>query len=57
MGRENSDSFLAGMVDADHTALIGYSMGGYGSINAAGAGFSENAVNLPWGSTWRTSKN
>jgi len=49
MGREDSDSFLAGMVDADHTALIGYSMGGYGSINAAGAGFSENAVNLPWG--------
>ncbi len=28
-------------LDASRTALIGYSMGGYGSLNAAGAGFSE----------------
>ncbi len=27
-------------LDANRTALVGYSMGGYGSLNAAGAGFS-----------------
>ncbi len=32
------------MVDADHTALIGYSMGGYGVLNAAGAGYSQQLV-------------
>jgi len=41
--------FLYGKVDADHVGLIGYSMGGYGIINAAGAGFSEQGVTLPWG--------
>lgn len=41
--------FLAGLVDAERTAVIGYSMGGYGALNAAGAGYSEAAVNLPWG--------
>ena len=40
-GRSSSGSFLAGLVDADHTALIGYSMGGYGVLNAAGAGYSK----------------
>lgn len=36
----NSKSFLAGLADANNTALIGYSMGGYGVLNVAGAGFS-----------------
>ncbi|MDP4286204.1 MAG: dienelactone hydrolase [Bacteroidota bacterium] len=40
-GKSNSGDFLAGLVDADNTALIGYSMGGYGVLNAAGAGYSE----------------
>jgi predicted dienelactone hydrolase len=44
MGAADSNSFLAGLVDADNTALVGYSMGGYGSLNAAGAGYSEQAV-------------
>lgn len=44
MGGADSDSFLAGLVDADNTALIGYSMGGYGAINVAGAGYSPQAV-------------
>ncbi len=35
---------LKGMVDADKTALIGYSMGGYGLINTIGGGFSASAV-------------
>jgi len=33
----DSGHFLAGAVDAEHTALIGYSMGGYGALVAAGA--------------------
>mgnify|MGYP001148224085 CR=1 FL=1 len=40
LGAADGDGFLAGLVDAENTALIGYSMGGYGSLNAAGAGFS-----------------
>ena len=40
-GRAGSKSFLAGLVDADNTGLIGYSMGGYGVLNVAGAGYSE----------------
>lgn len=44
MGAADGDSFLAGLVDADNTALIGYSMGGYGAINTAGAGYSAGAV-------------
>ncbi|MEP7229172.1 MAG: alpha/beta fold hydrolase [Ginsengibacter sp.] len=40
-GKSNSGNFLAGLVDADNTALVGYSMGGYGVLNAAGAGYSE----------------
>jgi predicted dienelactone hydrolase len=49
LGKDGSGSFLSGLVNADMTGLIGYSMGGYGSINAAGAGFSEQGVKLPWG--------
>ncbi len=49
LGAANSNSFLAGIVDAENTGLIGYSMGGYGAINAAGAGFSQKGVDLSWG--------
>ena len=31
---------LSGLVDVNNTALIGYSMGGYGVLNASGAGYS-----------------
>ena len=41
---EDNNSFLSGMVNADLTALIGYSMGGYGVINVAGAGYSPQAA-------------
>jgi len=44
MGAADSDGFLAGLIDAENTALIGYSMGGYGALNAAGAGFSPAAA-------------
>lgn len=46
--RSEGEGFLGGLVDADKTALIGYSMGGYGALNAAGAGFSEAAVAAPF---------
>ena len=40
------DSFLNNLVDADNTALIGYSMGGYGAVNVAGGGYSPQAAQL-----------
>ena len=46
LGNPDSKSFLSGIVDTDHTALIGYSMGGYGALNAAGAGYSKTAAAL-----------
>ena len=41
--------FLNQAVEPANTALIGYSMGGYGALNAAGAGFSKEALNYDWG--------
>ncbi|MBD2752530.1 alpha/beta hydrolase family protein [Spirosoma validum] len=46
LGAKTSQSFLSGLVDANNTALIGYSMGGYGALNAAGAGYSPQATKL-----------
>ena len=40
---------LKGMVNADTTGLIGYSMGGYGVVNTIGGGFTAASVALPWG--------
>jgi predicted dienelactone hydrolase len=42
------DGFLAGMLDASRTAIVGYSMGAYGAVNVIGGGFSEAAVGLPF---------
>lgn len=41
---KDSSSFLFGQVDADRTAVIGYSMGGYGALITAGAGVTQRAV-------------
>jgi len=41
---DDADSFLIGMVDADNTGIVGYSMGGYGLINNLGGGFSDELV-------------
>ena len=38
------DGFLAGLVDAENSGLIGYSMGGYGAVLSAGAGLSATAA-------------
>lgn len=41
---QDSDSFLYKLVDAKNTALLGYSMGGYGAVINAGAGLTEQAA-------------
>jgi len=46
-----SKHFLSGTINTDNTALIGYSMGGYGVLNVAGAGYSDQAVKLFGGMT------
>ncbi|UWR23731.1 dienelactone hydrolase [Sulfitobacter sp. S190] len=38
-----------GLYDADNTAIIGYSMGGYGAIITAGGGVTEASVGYSWG--------
>jgi len=37
-------SFLDGIVDSDNTALVGFSMGGYGLLNNIGASYNEATV-------------
>lgn len=49
MGSPDSDSFLAGLVDADNTGIIGYSMGGYGVVNVVGGGYTEASVAYGFG--------
>jgi predicted dienelactone hydrolase len=44
LGAKTSNTFLAGLLNAENTALIGYSMGGYGALNVVGAGYSPQAV-------------
>lgn len=39
-----TDGFLSGLVDADHSAVIGYSMGGYGAVLTAGGGLAQAAT-------------
>ena len=44
LSRTGSGSVLAGLVDASRTAIIGYSMGGYGLMNVLGGGFTDASV-------------
>lgn len=46
--------FLAGIVDSSNTGLIGYSMGGYGAVIAAGGGVTETSVAYDWSAPART---
>jgi predicted dienelactone hydrolase len=41
-----NDPALKQRIDVNNTGLVGYSMGGYGVLNAAGAGYSEGSVKL-----------
>jgi predicted dienelactone hydrolase len=39
-----SGSFLDGLADAESVAIVGYSMGGYGALASAGAGYSRKSL-------------
>ncbi len=49
-------SFLNGLVNANDTGLIGYSMGAYGSVITAGGGVTQAATELAWGAPAGTLK-
>ena len=51
LGKKAGTHFLGGLVNANNTAIVGYSMGGYGALNAAGAGYSDAAVQFFTGMT------
>lgn len=53
MSKDDS-SLLFKLVDTENTALIGYSMGGYGAIITAGGGVTPQAVDYPWGAPHKT---
>lgn len=42
-----SGSVLAGRVDVSRTAILGYSMGGYGVVNVVGGGYRPEAAAFP----------
>ncbi len=46
LAKPGSGSFLGGLVDADHTGIVGYSMGGYGVVNVVGGGYSKASESL-----------
>ena len=49
LGAKGSGSFLSGVVDDGVTALVGYSMGGYGALICAGAGLTRAfATSAAW---------
>ncbi|MBT8298348.1 MAG: dienelactone hydrolase family protein, partial [Maribacter sp.] len=41
LGARDSKDQLAGLIATDNTGIIGYSMGGYGVLNVAGAGYAD----------------
>jgi len=41
---QDSGSFLNGLLDAETTGVVGYSMGGYGLVNNLGGGYSDEIV-------------
>ena len=51
LGDAQSGHLLSGLVDVENTAIVGYSMGGYGVLNVAGAGYSEAAIKFFAGMT------
>ncbi len=49
-----SGSFLEGLVDTDNSAIVGYSMGGYGAVITAGGGVTAASVEFPFSSPFGT---
>lgn len=44
LGGADSKDALAGSIDSENVGIAGYSMGGYGVLNVAGAGYSDGAA-------------
>ena len=44
LSQEESGSFLAGLVNAEETGILGYSMGAYGAVNFIGGGLTQRSV-------------
>ena len=51
LGKARDKNFLSGLVDSENIGIIGYSMGGYGVLNVAGAGYSDGMVGFFSGMT------
>lgn len=51
LGSASSKDVLNGLVDTNNTAIIGYSMGGFGVLNVAGAGYSDAFAGFTVGMT------
>ena len=49
LGASDPSGTLKGMVNADNTGMIGYSMGGYGVVNTIGGGVTAASVGFIWG--------
>ena len=47
LSKPGAASFLAGLVDASRTGIIGYSMGGYGVVNVIGGSYSAASATFP----------
>lgn len=45
----DSASMFSGLIDASNTALVGYSMGGYGAVITAGAGVTQLSIDYSFG--------
>lgn len=45
---EKADDFLHGLLDVSKAAIVGYSMGGYGALASAGAGYSKKSPALTY---------
>jgi len=45
---EKADDFLHGLLDASRVAIVGYSMGGYGALASAGAGYSKKSAPMAY---------
>lgn len=51
LGKAKDKNFLSGLIDSENIGIIGYSMGGYGVLNVAGAGYSDGLIGFFSGMT------
>ncbi len=51
IGSTSSTNALKGLIDANNTAIVGYSMGGFGVLNVGGAGYSDAFAGFTVGMT------